>query len=343
MADHLFDNVQRHLNKMVLDDPRLMSGAFWAELRVFLAVAKLKSFNRAAQVLNMSQPTVSRHVHRLQDVLGAQLLLSTPGGVKLTQRGQDLARTLAEMDRKIGAISSDFRLEKSDAEGLVRINVTEALAGLFIVPRMEAFTSSYPGIRLHIANPTNMSALRENHADILLNFSPETSPEVRSWQGGTVHLLPVASTSYLDRYGLPDTATLRHHVLLDTAYYMGDAPVWSRWRALVAEAGTVHGCDNSFAYALMVRSGVGIGLLANYALADGAAVALDLGVHVRLPLHLHVMRDRLEARPVRIVYDWLATLFGPDEAWFQADHVPSEHQRAALAPVVAEIASHPSA
>ena len=340
MADHLFDSVQRHLNQMVLDDPHLMSGAFWAELRVFLAVAKLKSFNRAAQALNMSQPTVSRHVHRLQDVLGAQLLLSTPGGVKLTQRGQELARMLAEVDRRIGAISSDFRLEKSDAEGLVRVHITEALAGLFIVPRMEAFTRAYPGIRLHIANPTNMGALRENHADILLNFSPESSPEIRSWQGGTVHLLPVASMAYLERFGLPEAQTIRRHVMLDAAYYMGDAPIWAPWRALVAGAGAVHGCDNSFAYALMVRSGIGIGLLANYALADGGAMALDLGVHIRLPLHLHVMRDRLEARPVRIVYDWLASLFGPDEAWFQADHVPSERQRAALAPVVAEIASN---
>lgn len=340
MTERLFDNVQRHLNQMALDDPQLMSGAFWAELRVFLAVAKLKSFNRAAQVLNMSQPTVSRHVHRLQDVLGAQLLLSTPGGVKLTVRGQDLARTLADLDRKIGAISSDFRLEKSDAEGLVRVNATEALAGLFIAPRVREFTRNYPGIRLHLANPTNMGALRENHADILLNFSPEVSAEIRSWQGGTVHLLPVASTDYLDHYGIPEPGSLGGHVMLDAAYYMGDAPVWAGWRALVANAGAVHGCDNSFAYALMVRGGVGIGLLANYALADGGASALDLGVHVRLPLHLHVMRDRLEARPVRIVYDWLASLFGPDAAWFQADPVPSEHQRAALAPVVAEIASN---
>ena len=58
------------LNKSPLDEETLLSGQFWGELRVFLAVAKTKSFNRAAEITNTSQPTVSRQVKRLQDVVG---------------------------------------------------------------------------------------------------------------------------------------------------------------------------------------------------------------------------------------------------------------------------------
>lgn len=339
MSVNLFDNVQHHLNKAALDDPRVLSGAFWAELRVFLAVAKLKSFNRAAQVLGMSQPTVSRHVKRLQDVLGAQLVVSLRSGIKLTPRGAELARTLADLDRQLGAISDDLKLERSDAEGLVRIQATEALAGLFIAPELNDFAERHPRIRLHVANPTNMTALRENHTDVLVSFSPETGPGVQSLRGGTVHLMPLVSSAYVERYGMPSADNLEDHRFVDTSYYMGDAPVWAPWRALVARSSKVHACDNSFAYGLMVQSGVGIGLLANYATAAEGALTPALDVHIRLPLFIHVLSDRLSSRPVRIVHDWLADLFSARSTWFGEAPIPSAHQRDALAPVVAKAIS----
>lgn len=339
MSANLFDNAQRHLNKTALEESQLLSGAFWAELRVFLAVAKMKSFNRAAQALGMSQPTVSRHVKRLQDVLGAQLILSARSGITLTPRGRDLARTLADLDRQLGAISDDLKLERSDAEGLVRIQTTEALAGLFIAPNLHEFTDRHPRIRLHIANPTNMTALRENHTDVLVNFSPESGVGVQSTRGGTVHLMPLVSRTYVERCGMPTTVNLESHCFVDTSYYMGDSPVWAPWRALVARSHRVHACDNSFAYGLMVQSGVGVGLLANYAMAAEGAMAPVLDVHIRLPLFAHAMADRLASRPVRIVYDWLTDLFSERSVWFGADPIPSEHQRDALAPVVARAIS----
>ena len=51
-----FDEEQQVFNGSPLDDENLLSGQFWGELRVFLAVAKTKSFNRAAEITNTSQP-----------------------------------------------------------------------------------------------------------------------------------------------------------------------------------------------------------------------------------------------------------------------------------------------
>ena len=69
-----------------------MSGQYWAELRIFAEVAQAKSFNRAADRLGLSQPTIARKVRRLQDLIGAQLFVSTKTGVRLTERGEELAR-----------------------------------------------------------------------------------------------------------------------------------------------------------------------------------------------------------------------------------------------------------
>ena len=80
--------------------PRLpASGAFWGELHTFLAVADRRSVTRAAEILGLGRATVSRQIRRLQDVLGHQLLVLTKHGAFLTQKGDELFRDLARIDR----------------------------------------------------------------------------------------------------------------------------------------------------------------------------------------------------------------------------------------------------
>src|SRR5687767_9352967 len=120
-----FEPAQRDLVRSPLDDENLLSGQFWGELRVFLAVAKAKSFNRAAEVLNTSQPTVSRQVRRLQDLMGSQLFVPTKSGVKLTGKGQALAQALTKLDHSLYALTNDLKAESKEAEGVVRVSVTD--------------------------------------------------------------------------------------------------------------------------------------------------------------------------------------------------------------------------
>ena len=134
----------RSFNKSSLDDETLLSGQFWGELRVFLAVAKTKSFNRAAEITNTSQPTVSRQVKRLQDVVGSQSFISTPRGVKLTEKGEALAKALSRLDHTLFSITSDLRAESSEAEGIVRVSITDGLNAVFAAPSLVRFSDQYP-------------------------------------------------------------------------------------------------------------------------------------------------------------------------------------------------------
>lgn len=337
MNSKLFHEALPHLNQKIGEDKRVLSGAFWGELRVFLAVAKHQSFNGAAQALGMSQPTVSRQVKWLQDRLGAQLLVHSKRGIRLTPRGTVLAKILSRLDVQLFELAHELKLERSDAEGLIRISVTEALAGLFVVPQIKALKLSYPRLSLHISNPTNMNSLTENHADILVNFSPETSATIQSRRIGTAHLIPIATKDYISAHGIPTQSTIDKHHFVQSSYYMGDSPLWARWKDTVDQAGYVDFCDNSFAYGLMVKSSVGIGLLGNYALADMDAVALDLGIHIKLPIFLHVLPSRLDAKPVRIVYDWLINIFSEHNPWFSEEFDPGTLPVDLLAPVIEKL------
>jgi len=311
-----FDQSNRALNRTLLDDPRILSGPFWAELRVFLAVAKSKSFNKAAEELGISQPTVSRHVHRLQDLMGCQLLSSSNSGVILTERGNELAKTLLDLDDRLFKLSRQLRAETRAAEGIVHISSTEALAGLFIVPNIAAFNDQFPNIRLHLKNPINLVAFRENQADIALRFAPPTEKGVESRAVGFVHLIPVATHAYFAQYGMPAKDNLENHHFIDTEYYSARTEMWTSWRDAVDRGHVAHFSDNSYAYSFMVKSGLGIGLLGSYALSDPEFVPLELGIHIRLPLYLQADSERLNAKPVRVVYDWLAELFGTRNPWF---------------------------
>ncbi len=254
MNSKLFNEALPHLNQKIGEDKRVLSGAFWGELRIFLAVAKHQSFNGAAQALGMSQPTVSRQVKWLQDRLGAQLLVHSKRGIRLTPRGIILANILNRLDVQLFELAHELKLERSDAEGLIRISVTEALAGLFVVPQIKALKASNPRLSLHISNPTNMNSLSENHTDILVNFSPETSATVQSRRVGTAHLIPIATKEYISKNGFPKNSTIEDHHFIQSSYYMGDSPIWARWKDTVEQARYVDFCDNSFAYGLMVKS-----------------------------------------------------------------------------------------
>lgn len=311
-----FDQSQKSLIRSSLDDLRVQSGPFWGELRVFLAVAKAKSFNRAAETLNMSQPTVSRQVKWLQGVIGSQLVIRTPNGIELTKKGKDLAASLLALDEKLYEISTELKAETHQAEGLVRVSATEALAGLFVVPSLGEFNERYPRIQLHVRNPTNLLSFRDNQTDVMIGFSPSDQADITCTRLGQLHFIPVASRAYIGRYGVPTKKNLDGHFFVNCEYYSAQTPTWEGWRSLVARGVVAHNCDNSFAYGLMVKCGYGIGLLCNYILADADFVPLELDVHVVVPIYILAMTERLRARPVRIVYDWLSTVFGPEMPWF---------------------------
>src|ERR1700757_1263022 len=118
---HPFQTGAPSISKRAIDDGALLSGRYWGELRTFLAVAKAKSLNRAADELGVSRMTAGREIRRLQDAIGAQLLVFTKTGAALTRRGEGLARALQRFDQEIYALTSDLRAELRQAEGVVRL------------------------------------------------------------------------------------------------------------------------------------------------------------------------------------------------------------------------------
>jgi DNA-binding transcriptional LysR family regulator len=311
-----FDEEQQSLNKSPLDEETLLSGQFWGELRVFLAVAKTKSFNRAAEMTNTSQPTVSRQVKRLQDVVGSQLFISTPRGVKLTQKGEALAQALSRLDHTLYSITSDLKAETREAEGTVRVSITDGLNAFFAAPALVQFSAQYPKIQLHLKSPLNHIDLRENQTDIMLGFGPSVSNHLQFRKLGQLHFIPIVAKDYIRNHGFPTASNLEQHRFIQSEYYLAKTGLWDGWQHAVSRGRVAHYCDNSFAYGMLVKSGLGIGLLGSYTLIEPCAVPLEIGLRISVPFFLVVLTERLNARPVRLVFDWLSEVFGGNNPWF---------------------------
>src|SRR4051812_15541399 len=108
----------------------------WEAARVFLEVSRCGSFRAAAQKLGHSVNALRRTVDKFERALGVQLLTRYVGGVQLTEEGS----RIAEAARRMEEASFDLLLARdssgTQAEGEVRLSVTEGLGTNWLLPHL---------------------------------------------------------------------------------------------------------------------------------------------------------------------------------------------------------------
>jgi DNA-binding transcriptional LysR family regulator len=120
------------------------------DLRAFLAVLDLGSFHRAATVLNISQPALSRRIKALEESMGGRLFERSTRRVRPTRAGlnfEPLARRV--VDEFDYAISRVCQFGSRDP-GQLTISAIPTVAGSFLPSVLEQFRETYPGIRMRI-------------------------------------------------------------------------------------------------------------------------------------------------------------------------------------------------
>ena len=120
-----------------------------------------------------------------------------------------------------------------------------------------------------------------------------------------MHLVPFASRDYIAKNGLPDKHNLSDHYILHSSMYTGKSDIWRPWRSILEAGRQGHGSDSSLTYGFMVKAGLGVGLMSSVHAVNAFLVPLDLDCHIQLPLHVVALTERLQSRPVRIVYECL--------------------------------------
>ncbi|UUS64528.1 MULTISPECIES: LysR family transcriptional regulator [unclassified Acinetobacter] len=120
------------------------------QLRSFITISETKNITKAAALLNIVQPAVSRQIHLLEDELGVELFERGRHGMHLTNEGKILEvyarRVLKEIETaKIELTSSDGALK-----GTVNVGILASLSEALSVSLMRVIKEKYPFVNLKI-------------------------------------------------------------------------------------------------------------------------------------------------------------------------------------------------
>ena len=195
-------------------------------LKAFEAAARLGSFTRAAEELNVTHGAVSRQVRLLEDWLGTRLFLRTSRNAVPTQVGTELLAEAGPALDRLAAVSQRLR-EPMPAARLLRISALPTFAMRWLIPRLPEFQRDHPGLELRIVTASTPAEQFRMDVDAVIS-----GPSRQSGWVGKPFLrearLPVLSPDLMEKCSLQTAADLERHTLLHAATLR---EAWPRWFA----------------------------------------------------------------------------------------------------------------
>jgi DNA-binding transcriptional LysR family regulator len=247
-------------------------------LRLFAAVAHQRSFSRAAEVLRISQPAVSKGVRELEIQLSAPLLERGSGGVRLTEAGHVL----------IGHAQALFAIEQTAEEaldalrglhrGTLRVGASTTVATYFLAPLLNSFARAYPAIELHLTSAntsTIVDLLVRRELDIALAEGPIELDGVivKPWRDDELVFVVAVGHPLAARKGLTTLADLADETIVLREHGSGTRNIaWEALKTAGLAARRILEVSGNEAIAQIVAAGLGVGILSSAAVADHIAL-----------------------------------------------------------------------
>lgn len=195
------------------------------QLRAFEAAARHLSFKGAADELSVSQAAISHQIKALEEYYGCRLFDRLNRKVALTDAAKDLANGIAEALDQIADASNKFRSQ--EMRGDIRLSVTPFYANRMILPYLEEFLETRPGLKIEFDYSYNIADFSTSQVNGALRYglSDRSDAQMR-----LIHLdrvVPVAAPSLVGRLDLPMSPS--RIAKLPLAAVAGQQRYWSQW------------------------------------------------------------------------------------------------------------------
>lgn len=243
----------------------------WDKLRIFHAAAAAGSFTHAGEALHMSQSAVSRQVSSLEKDLRVALFHRHARGLVLTEQGEMLYRTVADVMSKLQTAETLLADTTTKPSGDLRIASPVGLGTVWVSQRLREFMDLYPDIRVDLVLNDDQIDIAMRAADVAIwTREPEQSDLIRR-PLFTANVRPLASTKYTRRFGTPETlADLdKGHRIIS---YSGQPPQLLPsigWLETAGRDGTdprvpAFRVNSVVAIKYAILAGIGIGMIPDY-------------------------------------------------------------------------------
>ena len=144
-------------------------------LKYFLAVAREENITKAAALLHLTQPTLSRQLMQLEEELGVQLFRRSRYHVELTEDGMLLRRRAQELVDLAEKTTREFTLRETELMGEIAIGAGETRSMSFLSRAMVSFREHYPKVTFRIFS-ANADDVKERLDTGLLDMGLLTEP-----------------------------------------------------------------------------------------------------------------------------------------------------------------------
>lgn len=187
----------------------------WDKLRVFHAVASAGNFTKATETLNISQSAISRQINILEEELGAPLFKRVARGLVLTESGETLKNTVANVFAKLAMTQATMEELKNYPCGPIQVATTLSFGSLWLAPRLQEFLDQYPEIQINLLLKDEEVDLNMREADIGITALPINGSDLIHSEPVSYRFRIYASRSYLKKFGTPKKPEdLDHHRLI---------------------------------------------------------------------------------------------------------------------------------
>lgn len=123
-------------------------------MKYFLAVAEEGNITKAASMLHITQPTLSRQMMDLESELGVTLMLRGKKGLVLTEDGILFRQRAEEIVELANRLEHGFAKKNSYVSGIISIGASEAVGSRTFARLVKQFSDKYPLVQFHLYNET---------------------------------------------------------------------------------------------------------------------------------------------------------------------------------------------
>jgi DNA-binding transcriptional LysR family regulator len=188
----------------------------WTEIELFVQVAETGSLSRAAELLDLSNASASRHLAALEERLGVRLVERNTRRLYLTDTGQEFFQRARTILADLRDAESTVNAAALNPTGVLRVTASLSFSMHHIAPLLRQYTERYPNVTVHVEAANRYLDIIDNNIDVAIRnreYEPDSNITIRRL-AGTRRIL-VAAPAYLSKHGVPrDIEDLHRHKLL---------------------------------------------------------------------------------------------------------------------------------
>lgn len=234
----------------------------WSLYSTFIEIARSGSLSSAARTLGITHPTVRRHLEELERQLGGRLFTRSTRGLIATELADRIMPDVTRIEATIDAITRRAAESVGNAEGRVRLSVSEVMGVEVLQPMLARIRALHPGLTFELVLSDSETDILRRDADLAVRMVRPQQNSLVARRAGAIKVGFYAHESWVAAHGTPSSM----NDLLDAPNFIGqdqrsnmvgalkiDEQRFSRSLALAT--------DSDVAQVAAIRAGLGVGIM----------------------------------------------------------------------------------